>query len=66
MCDLADFLGYAGRTEEAEALLQTAMRLDPLHPDWIRWNMAWVQWLGGKQDEALKTMNTMSESDTSE
>lgn len=61
MCDLADFLGYAGRTDEAERLLQTAMRLDPLHPDWIRWNMAWIQWLGGKYDEALQTMNTMSE-----
>ncbi len=61
MCDLADLLGYAGRTEEAEALLQTAMRLDPLHPDWIRWNMAWIQWLSGKYDKALITMNSMSE-----
>ena len=61
MCDLADFLGYAGRTDEAEVLLERAMRLDPLHPDWVRWNMAWIQWLGGKSEQALQTMNAMSE-----
>lgn len=61
MCDLADFLGYAGRTDEAEVLLDNAMRLDPLHPDWVRWNMAWIQWLGGKYEQALQTMNAMSE-----
>lgn len=61
MCDLADFLGYAGRTDEAEALLDRAMRMDPLHPDWVRWNMAWIQWLGGKYKQALQSMNAMSE-----
>lgn len=61
MCDLADFLGYAGRLDEAETLLQKAMRLDPLHADWVRWNMAWIQWLGGKYDQALQTMNAMFE-----
>ena len=61
MCDLAEYLGYASRTDEAEALLRRAMRMDPLYPDWIRWNMAWVQWLGGKNEAALKTMNAMSE-----
>ena len=61
MCDLADFLGYAGRSDEAETLLRKAMRLDPLHADWVRWNMAWIQWLGGKYDQALQTMNAMFE-----
>jgi len=61
MCDLAEFLGYAGRGVEAEALLRKAMRLDPLHPDWIRWNMAWVQWLNGNCEGALQTMNAMTE-----
>ena len=61
MCDLADFLGYAGRADEAEVLLDRAMRLDPLHPDYVRWNMAWIQWLGGKFEQALQTMNAMSE-----
>lgn len=61
MCDLADLLGYAGRVDEAETLLRQAMRLDPLHADWVRWNMAWIQWLGGKYDQALQTMNAMFE-----
>ena len=61
MSDLAEYLGYTGQTAKAEALLQKAMRLDPLHPDWIRWTMAWIQWLGGKSGDALQTMNAMSE-----
>ncbi len=61
MSDLAEFYGYAGRADEAEKLLLKAMRLDPLHPDWIKWNMAWVQWLKGNCDDALLTMNAMSE-----
>jgi len=61
MANLADFLGYAGRTDEAEDLLLKAMRLDPLHPDWFKWNLAWIQWLKGSCDAALQTMNAMSE-----
>ena len=61
MCDLADFLGYAGRVDEAQAILRKAMRLDPLHADWVRWNMAWLQWLDGEYDQALRTMNAMFE-----
>ena len=60
MCDLADFLGYAGRTADAEALLRAAMRLDPLHPDWIRWNLAWIQYLAGDCAGALRTMTAMA------
>ena len=61
MSDLAEFLGYAGRFDEAEELLLRAMRLDPLHPDWFKWNLAWVQWLKGNCKDALQTMNAMSE-----
>ena len=60
MCDLAEFYGYAGRTEEAELLLHKAMRRDPLHSDWIKWDLAWVQWLAGNCSEALKTLDGMS------
>lgn len=61
MSDLAEFLGYAGRADEAEELLLKAMRLDPLHPDWFKWNLSWVQWLNGNCEDALRTMNAMSE-----
>ena len=61
MGDLADILAYAGRTSEAEELLAKAMRLDPLHPDWMRWNLAWVQWLSGQFDTALNSLNAMTD-----
>ncbi len=61
MCDLAEFLGYAGRFDEAEALLQKAMRLDPLYQDWIRWSMGWVQWLNGNCEGARQTIDAMTE-----
>lgn len=61
MCDLAEFLGYAGRPAEAEKLLEKAMLLDPLYQDWTRWSMAWVQWLNGNCEAALQTMNAMTE-----
>ena len=61
MSNLAEVLGYYGRAEEAEEVQVRAMRLDPLHPDWMKWNLAWIQWMSGKCDEALKTMHTMSQ-----
>ena len=61
MSDLAEYYGYAGRADEAEELLLKATRLDPLHPDWFKWNLAWVQWLNGNCKDALQTMNAMSE-----
>lgn len=61
ICDLADYLGYAGRLDEAEALLRQAMRMDPLHADWVRWTMGWIQWLSGRYEDALATMNEIPE-----
>lgn len=61
MSDLAEYLGYSGQTAEAETLLRQAMRLDPLSPDWFRWNLAWIEWLAGKCEAALDTMNAMTE-----
>ncbi len=61
MSDLAEFLGYAGRTDDAEELLVKAMRLDPLQPDWFKWNLAWIQWLKGDCGAAVQTVNAMSD-----
>ncbi len=60
MCDLAEFYGYDGRYDAATALLKRAMRLDPLHPDWMKWNLAWVQWLARQYPEALRTIRAMT------
>ena len=61
MSNLAEALAYYGRAKEAEEIQVRAMRLDPLHPDWMKWNLAWIQWLGGKCDDALETMHAMSQ-----
>ena len=61
MAALAEALTYGGRAEEAEELMLRVVRLDPLHQDWIKWNLAWVQWHTRNCDDALETMNAMSE-----
>ena len=61
MAALAEALTYSGLAEEAEDLMLRVVRLDPLHQDWIKWNLAWVQWHTRNCDEALETMNAMSE-----
>ncbi len=61
MASLAEALTYGGEPEKAETLMLKVTRLDPLHQDWIKWNLAWVQWHTRKCDDALQTMNAMSE-----
>jgi len=61
MAALAEALTYGGKAEEAEELMLRVVRLDPLHQDWIKWNLAWVQWHTRNCDDALETMNGMSE-----
>jgi TolB-like protein len=58
---LVEVLGYSGRSEEAEELQILAMRLDPLHPNSMEWNLAWLQWMNGKCDSELKTMQAISQ-----
>lgn len=61
MAALAEALTYGGQADEAEDLMLRVVRLDPLHQDWIKWNLAWVQWHTRNCDDALETMNGMSE-----
>ncbi|MEO9821012.1 MAG: winged helix-turn-helix domain-containing protein [Paracoccaceae bacterium] len=61
MAALAEALTYGGRAEEAEDLMLRVVRLDPLHEDWIKWNLAWVQWHTRNCDDALEVMNGMSD-----
>ncbi|WP_371225411.1 winged helix-turn-helix domain-containing tetratricopeptide repeat protein [Roseovarius sp. 2305UL8-3] len=61
MASLAEALTYGGQAEEAEELMLKVVRLDPLHQDWIKWNLAWVQWHTRHCEDGLRTMNAMSE-----
>ena len=46
----------AGHPEQAERSLQAAMRLNPYHPPWYLLPRAEAQRLGGRYDEAIKTV----------
>ncbi len=61
MATLAEALTYGGQAQEAEKLMLKVTRLDPLHQDWIKWNLAWVQWHTRNCEEGVQTMNAMSE-----
>jgi TolB-like protein/DNA-binding SARP family transcriptional activator len=61
MANLAEALGYVGRLEEAAQLLRRAMRLDPYHPDYFFWDLAWIEWQMGKCEDGLSTMRKMSD-----
>ena len=61
MASLAEALTYGGQADEAEELMLKVIRLDPLHQDWIKWNLAWVQWHTRNCDDGVQVMNAMSE-----
>jgi adenylate cyclase len=60
MASLAETLLYTGRVGEAIELLHRAMRLDPHHPDWFKWNLAETLWTAEDCDTALSTMLSMA------
>ena len=47
-------------SDEALKLMEQAMRLDPHHPDWFKWNLAWIQWAKGDCDSALTAIRSMA------
>jgi len=36
------------------------MRLDPHHPDWFKWDLAWAQWANGDCELALPSLLSMA------
>ena len=60
MAALSSPMLYSGRTEEALELMQMAVRLDPHHPDWFKWNLAWAQWAKGDCESALASLQAMN------
>jgi tetratricopeptide (TPR) repeat protein len=57
---LSEALVYAGRATEAIELLHRAMRRDPHHPDWHKWDLAWALWTNGDCDLALSALLGMA------
>lgn len=51
---------YDGRTEDGIAALERAKKVDPLHGDWLRWQLGWSYWQSGECDRGLEAMRSMS------
>lgn len=51
---------YLGRVNEAVDRLKTAIRLNPHHPDWYLWSLAWAQYFAGQYEAGLEAIDRMT------
>ena len=51
---------YAGRSEEALQVLQRAKEVDPLHGDWLRWQLGLAYWQIDECEQGLEEMQSMA------
>ncbi|MBY6117095.1 winged helix-turn-helix domain-containing protein [Mameliella alba] len=51
---------HLGQTDRAIEVLFQAKAVDPLHGDWLRWQLGWAYWQKGDCEEALTWMQSMS------
>ena len=56
----AGTLLYLGRIDEAIDRIKRAMGIDPFHPDWFHWQMAWALYEKNDCGAALAAMRKMS------
>jgi adenylate cyclase len=57
---LGNWLAAAGRTDEAIAWIEGALRRDPHGPPWWTGNLAWAYYLGGRYEDSLGEWHEMS------
>jgi tetratricopeptide (TPR) repeat protein len=60
---LAWSLASAGKSEQAIAWAEEAIRRDPGSPDWWKGNLAWAYYLAGRHEDALAALQEMGEPD---
>ncbi|MBT8460192.1 MAG: winged helix-turn-helix domain-containing protein [Boseongicola sp.] len=51
---------YSGRSEEALQALHRAKEVDPLHGDWLRWQLGLAYWQIDECDRGLNEMQSMA------
>ncbi|MEO9873504.1 MAG: tetratricopeptide repeat protein [Anderseniella sp.] len=59
MAEFADALAYAGKLEQAEAMLKKAMRLNPFHPDWYLWYLADIYFCMARYSDVVVAIEQM-------
>jgi adenylate cyclase len=60
LVEMVELLIKIGRAEQAVEQTKIAMRINPRHADWYFWNLGWAQYTVGQYDDALATLNRMS------
>jgi adenylate cyclase len=61
LMEMGELLVSLGQAEQAVARAKTAMRRNPRHPDWYLWNLGWAQYFAEQHDEAVTTLQKMTE-----
>ncbi len=59
LASAAEILVKLGRAEEAVTQIKLAIRLNPYHPEWYLWNLAWAQYFAGDYEESLTSLRQM-------
>ena len=59
--EMVEMLVSIGRAAQAVAQAKTAMRYNPRHPDWYLWNLGWAEYFAGQHEEAVATLQKMTE-----
>jgi adenylate cyclase len=49
-------LTYAGRPEVGIQLMESAIRLEPHHPDWYLWDLAWGYFVSRRYEDAIAAL----------
>ncbi len=57
---MVNILVQIGRAEDGVAQSKLAMRINPRYPDWYLWNLGWAQYFSGEYEEALASLERMS------
>lgn len=59
LAEMADALSYADKADRAIDLLQRAMRLNPIYPDWYLWNLGEAHYCIGDYEAAIQSLKKM-------
>jgi TolB-like protein len=59
LAEMADALTYSDQAPRAIDLLERAMRLNPLYPDWYLWHLGEAQFHVGEYEKTIETFKRM-------
>ncbi len=61
LVEMMELLVRIGRAEQAVAQVKKGMRINPRYPDWMIWNLGISQYFAEEYEDALATLNRMSD-----